>query len=306
MITLIDVNEQNWADITALSVHEEQKGFLDSPVGIVARGYIYRDCNARVLGICHEKQLIGLALVKDMDEEPACYDLQQFMIDRRFQNKGYGTEALRLILSRLAGERKYDQVEVCVHQKDAAALRVYEKVGFVDTGYVDEAIPCCLNLVYRFPEEKNSYSDNLISDFSHPLFQAAFKRYFLEMGIHVKDWEGLFTEMNSEGDNAAFVRTAENGNIIGFVQFKPVKFTSCFFVESRGFIREFWVAEEYRHAGHGAALLALAEKHFQKNGIYTSILTTDTAKGFYEKQGYIPLPGCRAKNQLPVMIRHLE
>ena len=45
--------------------------------------------------------------MKDMDEEPACYDLQQFMIDQHFQNKGYGTEALGLILSALSKERKY-------------------------------------------------------------------------------------------------------------------------------------------------------------------------------------------------------
>ena len=140
MITLIEVNEQNWVDIFALSVYDEQKGFLASPIGILGRGYAYRTCNAKVLGISREEQLIGLALVRDMDEEPACYELQQFMIDRRFQNKGYGTQALHLILSRLARERKYGQVEVCVHKEDAAALRVYEKIGFVDTGYVDETI----------------------------------------------------------------------------------------------------------------------------------------------------------------------
>ena len=76
------------------------------------------------------------------------------MIDRRFQNQGHGTEALRLILAHLAQEGKYDQVEVCVHREDAAALRVYEKVGFADTGYVDEDVPDCLNLMYRFDKEK--------------------------------------------------------------------------------------------------------------------------------------------------------
>ena len=55
--------------------------------------------------------------------------------------------------------------------------------------------------------------------------------------------------------------------------FKLLKFT-C------GFIREFWVADEYRNQAHGSALLALAEEHFLKNGIYTSILTTDTISGF--------------------------
>ena len=72
------------------------------------------------------------------------------MIDKRSQGKGYGTEALRMILSALETERKYDCVEVCVKRNDAAALRVYEKVGFADTGYIDPDVPDSLNLMYNF------------------------------------------------------------------------------------------------------------------------------------------------------------
>ena len=150
MLKLIDVNERNWLDAVKLSVRDDQKGFLDSPVGILARGYVYRDCRAKVIGIAEGDTLVGLALVKDMDEEPACYDLQQFMIDSRWQGKGYGSEALRMILSMLEEERKYECVEVCVKNNNAAALRVYEKAGFTDTGYVDENAPDCLNLMYFF------------------------------------------------------------------------------------------------------------------------------------------------------------
>ena len=131
-------------------------------------------------------------------------------------------------------------------------------------------------------DKDGRYSDNLISDFSDSLFQAVFKQYFL-----------------------AFVRTSESGNVIGFIQFKPLKFTSGFFEETCGFIREFWVADEYKNQAHGSALLALAEEHFLKNGIYTSILTTDTAAHFYEKHGYISAPGCKAKNQDAVFVKHL-
>lgn len=150
MLKLIEVNEQNWLDIRNLSVSDSQASFLDSAVGILARGYVYRNNRARVIGIAADETIVGIALVKDLDEEPACYDLQQFMIDRRYQGKGFGTEALRLILSELEKERKYDCVEVCVKKDDAAALRVYEKAGFVDTGYIDDDAPDCLNLMAHF------------------------------------------------------------------------------------------------------------------------------------------------------------
>ena len=150
MLTLIEINEQNWLDFASLTVREDQKAFLDCALGIIARGYAYRACRASVIGIADNDTAIGIALVKDLDEEPACYDLQQFMIDRRFQGKGYGTEALYRILAELGRERKYDCVEVCVNKEDAAALRLYEKLGFTDTGYVDDDAPDCLNLMYHF------------------------------------------------------------------------------------------------------------------------------------------------------------
>ena len=150
MVQLIEVTEGNWTDIARLSVSEEQQVFLDRPIGIIARGYVYRHCGARVIGITNDRQIIGVALVRNLDEEPACYDLQQFMIDSRFQNKGYGTEALKLILESLKAEGKYNCVEVCVNQADIPALKVYEKVGFADTGYIDDDVPDCLNLMYYF------------------------------------------------------------------------------------------------------------------------------------------------------------
>ena len=146
MLRLFDINEENWLAVRRLSVADGQQGFLDSAVGILARGYVYRAARARVIGIADGETAVGVALVKDLDEEPACYDLQQFLIDRRYQDRGFGTEALRLITAGLTAEGKYGCVEVCVKKSDAAALRVYEKCGFRDTGYIDDNAPDCLNL----------------------------------------------------------------------------------------------------------------------------------------------------------------
>lgn len=305
MLKLIDVNEQNWLEIRKLSVSKPKQSFLIVPSAFLLEGYVYRSFRARIIGIANDDAIIGVAMIKDLDEEPACYDLQQFMIDQQYQGKGYGTEALRIILSELGKERKYNCVEVCVKKGDTAALRVYEKVGFVDTGYVDEDAPDCLNLMYHFPDDRPAFSDVLISDFSDLLFQTAFKTYFSELGINVKDWDGLFREMNDEGDNQAFVRSVRDGSIVGFIQFKPTKFTSWFFEETCGFIREFWISNANRNAGHGAALLRLAEGYFKQHGMYTSILTTDTAERFYLKHGYQKAPGCKAKNQDEVFIKQL-
>ena len=150
MIHLLSIDESNWLAAARLCVAPEQRCFVADAIGIIARGYVYRDCHARVWGIAHDHTLVGLALVRGLDEEPACYDLQQLMIDARYQNCGYGSQALRLILERLKEERTYGCVEVCVKKDDTPALHIYEKAGFVDTGYVDEGAMDSVNLMLYF------------------------------------------------------------------------------------------------------------------------------------------------------------
>ena len=152
---------------------------------------------------------------------------------------------------------------------------------------------------------KEKFTDALITDFTDARFQAAFRRYFGELGLTVRDWDGLWREMNGEGDNAACLRTGPGGETVGFLQFKPIQFTSWFFEETCAFIREFWVSPEHRGQGHGSGLLALAEARFLEKGIRTAILTTDTAAAFYLRHGYERAPACRAKNGDDVFVKRL-
>ena len=147
-------------------------------------------------------------------------------------------------------------------------------------------------------------TDLLISDFTDPRFQAAFQAYFVELGIKVKDWDGLFREM-TEDDNRAYVRLGEHNEIIGFIQFKSIALSNWFFEEKAGFIREFWIAEAHRGKGHGSELLRKAEDFFVQQGIRRFLLTSDSAEAFYEKHGYRKNPSYSAKNQDDVFLKEI-
>ena len=151
-------------------------------------------------------------------------------------------------------------------------------------------------------EELARYCDTYIKDFTDPFFEEAFKKYFSELEITVKDWDGLCQEMNEDEGVAAVIRTAEDGSVMGFIMYQPIQFTSWFFEETRGFIREFWIAKEYRNLGHGSQLLKLVEDEFIRQGIRSFILTTDTAEDFYLNHGYKTISSCTAKNQDRVFI----
>ena len=89
MIYITEINENNIEQAKKLEVSEKQKNFLDNSVGIIKRAEDYKRLNPHLFGIAKGEELVGMALVKDFAEEPFGYDLQQFMIDKSFQNKGW-------------------------------------------------------------------------------------------------------------------------------------------------------------------------------------------------------------------------
>ena len=75
MIRLAEITEFNWLDAANLSVRDDQRGFVASAVGILARGYVYRDCGGRVYAIENDDTNVGLALTREFTDEPLGYDL---------------------------------------------------------------------------------------------------------------------------------------------------------------------------------------------------------------------------------------
>lgn len=147
-----------------------------------------------------------------------------------------------------------------------------------------------------------NYKDFVITDFLDIRFQKAFKKYFKELGIEVKDWDGLFNEINEDKNTRTIVRM-KNDDVVGFIMFQPVVFESWFFEEKCGFIREFWVSNDHRNLGYGSDLLNQVESYFKNQEIYRLILTTDTAEEFYFKHGYKLLKSCKAKNGDDVFVK---
>ncbi len=151
MITLQPIDEHNVMKAFALDHKPEQGDFVADPAEILAFAYAHRRQRAVCWGIYEARRMVGLALLHDLEEEPACYHLMELLVNGSDQGKGYGSAALHLILAHCRREGKFPQVEVCVKQRDAAAIHVYEKAGFRDTGYTDPATPDSLILACKLP-----------------------------------------------------------------------------------------------------------------------------------------------------------
>ena len=107
MIHLEPVTPENWR--CGLRVREDQHCFAADSAGLLARAYAYRAQRSEALVIYADNTPVGMALYYDLDELHA-YNLSQLFIDARYQGRGYGTEAVRLLLQRLKTDGKFEKV----------------------------------------------------------------------------------------------------------------------------------------------------------------------------------------------------
>lgn len=79
---------------------------------------------------------VGMAMYYDLDDCNA-YNFSQLFIDHRYQGNGFGYEASARIIQMMKDDRKYDKVVLCYVEGDDAARKLYEKLGFQNTGEAD-------------------------------------------------------------------------------------------------------------------------------------------------------------------------
>ena len=142
MIRLEDVNEGNWR--IPLAVLDEQKQYVADSTTILARAYAYRNARSRAYIIYNDYTPIGMGLYHDEPEFDA-YIFSELFIDARYQGKGYGKEATRMVLDAMKTDGKYNKVVLCYLEGNEAAKRLYEKFGFVETDRDEDEIIMELN-----------------------------------------------------------------------------------------------------------------------------------------------------------------
>lgn len=76
--------------------------------------------------------------------------------DRKFLNKGYGTEATRLALRFTFGELKLNRLQLEVFSHNIRGIRAYEKVGFKREGVLRQSLFL-----------SNRYSDEIVMGMLH-------------------------------------------------------------------------------------------------------------------------------------------
>ena len=131
MVTIRKINPEGY--VTDLAVSSEQKHFVHSAERMLVDVKEDAELHASLFEILADELPVGLVYYADLPELNV-YNLCQFFIDKRYQGKGYGKAALLLILGKMREEGRYNRVSVTYQERNVAAMRLYESVGFVHTG----------------------------------------------------------------------------------------------------------------------------------------------------------------------------
>ena len=150
MLRLEKVNGKNVWDILKLTVEEDQKNFvanndisiIEAYTAITANGYAFP------FGIYENETPVGFLMIgfdidDYWDDAPSIakgnYNLWRLMIDKAYQRRGFGREAVQLALDFIksfpCGKAEYCWLSY--EPENEAARQLYRSFGFSETGEVD-------------------------------------------------------------------------------------------------------------------------------------------------------------------------
>ena len=135
MITLKEITRDNIDEVLELKVSENQTAYVSSNGDSLAQAYVYPK-TAYPFAIYEDSTIVGFIMM-GYYEAKAYYTLWKFMIDARYQNRGYGRKALELGIRYLKDRFDVSEVYTGVVPGNTVAKGLYESAGFKDTGLIE-------------------------------------------------------------------------------------------------------------------------------------------------------------------------
>lgn len=131
MISLKEVTADNFWDIIALQVKDEQMELVTSNAVSIAQAKVQPECIP--FAIYHQNTPVGFVMYC-IDRDDGEYWIYRLMIDRNFQGKGYAKAAMKIVLEKIKQDKTKNKILLGVEEAIIASVKLYESLGFVFTG----------------------------------------------------------------------------------------------------------------------------------------------------------------------------
>ena len=133
MVSLKEITVDNFWDAIELKVHEEQRDFVLENSISIAQAKVQPECIP--MAIYEGGTIVGF-LMYCVDSDDGNYWIYRFMIDKKFQGKGYAKKAMQLLLSEIKKDKNRNKIVLDVKIESIAAVELYKSLGFKFTGQV--------------------------------------------------------------------------------------------------------------------------------------------------------------------------
>jgi diamine N-acetyltransferase len=133
-VKLKKVTADNWEEVVDLELRDSQEDLVASNLYSVAEAQF--DPDARPRAVYAGKRVIGFLMydvqkTKGKTKEASIY---RFMIDRKYQGKGYGRTALSQALEEIRAIPGVNRISILYMPKNRVAKPFYASFGFVEVG----------------------------------------------------------------------------------------------------------------------------------------------------------------------------
>ena len=132
MIELRQITRDNFEEIVNLKVNDEQSAFVSTVAHSLAQAWLYKD-TAFPFAIYNNNTPVGFIMLGYYEERNQ-YTLWKFLIDEKYQNNGYGKQALALAVNFLSANFNAEEIYVGVSVNNKTAKHLYMTFGFQPTG----------------------------------------------------------------------------------------------------------------------------------------------------------------------------
>ena len=128
-ITIKPITESNWEEAANLRILPEQVDFLTPNVYSIAESKFHPELVPCAIYL--ETTMVGF-LMYCRDPRDDQYWLYRFMIDERYQGKGYGKKALLELIEIIRALPNAPELNVGFDLENHVAANLYKSVGFIE------------------------------------------------------------------------------------------------------------------------------------------------------------------------------
>ena len=145
-VSLKPVDENSVEACASLQCTPEQRQFTNSPVwSLLETAYTPLRQHCVLYAIYSNDTVVGMVRL-DFTLHEGYYEFTNLLIDRDHQRKHCASEAIRQIIGIFRGEGRFPLLRIHAAPENAAAIGLYEKLGFSFAGKSEDGI----FLVYEY------------------------------------------------------------------------------------------------------------------------------------------------------------